>query len=86
MQAVFETLFDIVYLVSVITLGVLMIRGSRGHGQYFLYGMMAIVLGCGGWRFCVLCCASCRKMDGFVQTHRFHGGSIGISHLQSLVF
>lgn len=47
MQAVFETLFDIVYLVSVITLGVLMIRRSRGHGQYFLYGMMAVVLGCG---------------------------------------
>ena len=29
MQAIFETLFDIVYLVSVITLGVLMIRGSQ---------------------------------------------------------
>ena len=47
MQAIFETLFDIVYLVSVITLGVLMIRGSQGRRQYFLYGMMAVVLGCG---------------------------------------
>ena len=47
MQAIFETLFDIVYLVSVITLGVLMIRGSQGSRQYFLYGMMAVVLGCG---------------------------------------
>lgn len=47
MQAIFETLFDIVYLVSVIILGVLMIRGSKGRRQYFLYGMMAIVLGCG---------------------------------------
>lgn len=47
MQAIFETLFDIVYLVSVITFGVLMIRGSKGRRQYFLYGMMAIVLGCG---------------------------------------
>lgn len=47
MQAVFETLFDIVYLVSVITLGILMIRKSRGNRQYFLYGLMAVVLGCG---------------------------------------
>ena len=31
MQAIFETLFDIVYLVTVITLGILMIRGSRGE-------------------------------------------------------
>lgn len=30
MQAIFETLFDVVYLGAVITLGVLMIRGSRG--------------------------------------------------------
>lgn len=47
MQAIFETLFDIVYLVSVITLGILMIRGSKGCRQYFLYGVMAVVLGCG---------------------------------------
>ena len=33
MQAIFETLFDIVYLVTVITLGILMIRGSRGRQQ-----------------------------------------------------
>ena len=43
MQAIFETLFDIVYLVSVITLGILMIRGSKGRKQYFLYGIMAVV-------------------------------------------
>lgn len=47
MQAVFETLFDMVYLLSVITLGVIMIRQSRGRRQYFLYGLMAVVLGCG---------------------------------------
>ena len=47
MQAIFETLFDIVYLVTVITLGVLMIRGSRGEKQYLLYGVMAVTLGCG---------------------------------------
>ena len=47
MQAIFETLFDIVYLVTVITLGILMIRGSRGEKQYLLYGVMAVTLGCG---------------------------------------
>lgn len=47
MQAIFETLFDIVYLVTVITLGVQMIRGSKGRKQYLLYGAMAVTLGCG---------------------------------------
>lgn len=47
MQAIFETLFDIVYLVTVITLGILMIRGSKGRRQYLLYGAMAVILGCG---------------------------------------
>ena len=47
MQAIFETLFDIVYLISVITLGILMIRGSKGRKQYFLYGALAVILGCG---------------------------------------
>lgn len=47
MQAVFETLFDIIYLVSVIALGVIMLRRSDGRRQYFLYGLMAVVLGCG---------------------------------------
>lgn len=47
MQAIFETLFDIVYLVTVITLGILMLRGSRGRRQYLLYGAMAVTLGCG---------------------------------------
>ena len=40
-------LFDIVYLVTVITLGILMIRNSRGEKQYLLYGVMAVTLGCG---------------------------------------
>ena len=47
MQAIFETLFDIVYLVTVITFGVLIIRNSRGEKQYLLYGVMAVTLGCG---------------------------------------
>lgn len=47
MQAIVETLFDTVYLISVITIGVLMIRGSRGERQFRLFGLMAIVLGAG---------------------------------------
>lgn len=47
MQAIAETLFDTVYLISVITLGILMIRGSRGERQFWLFGWMAVVLGAG---------------------------------------
>lgn len=47
MQAIVETLFDVVYLVSVITIGILMIRGSKGESQFQLFGMMAVVLGAG---------------------------------------
>lgn len=47
MQAIMETLFDIVYLCSVITIGILMIRGSRGNRQFRLFGWMAVILGAG---------------------------------------
>ena len=47
MQAIMETLFDAVYLISVITIGLLMIRGSRGNGQFRLFDFMAVVLGAG---------------------------------------
>ena len=47
MQAMMETLFDIVYLVTVITIGIKMIRGSRGEMQFRLFGFMAVVLGAG---------------------------------------
>ncbi|HPR77973.1 MAG TPA: hypothetical protein PLR69_05180 [Candidatus Limiplasma sp.] len=47
MQAIMETLFDIAYLVTVITLGVLMIRKSKGNRQYTLFGWMAVILGSG---------------------------------------
>lgn len=42
-----ETLFDAVYLVTVITLGILMIRKSSGRKQYLLFGIMAVTLGAG---------------------------------------
>lgn len=47
MQAIFETIFDVVYLVTVVTLGVRMIKNSKGEKQYLLYGVMAVTLGCG---------------------------------------
>lgn len=47
MQAIVETLFDAVYLISVITVGILMIRGSKGNRQFVLFGWMAVVLGMG---------------------------------------
>ena len=47
MQAIFETLFDIVYLVTVVTLGVRMLRMSHGRRQYTLFGAMAVTLGLG---------------------------------------
>ena len=47
MQAIMETLFDIVYLTTVITLGVIMITKSKENKQYRLFGIMAVVLGLG---------------------------------------
>ena len=47
MQAIVETLFDAAYLASVITLGILMIKGSKKNAQFRLFGWMAVVLGAG---------------------------------------
>ena len=47
MQAIVETLFDAVYLITVITLGIRMIRGSGNNRQFRLLGWMAVVLGAG---------------------------------------
>ena len=47
MQAIVETLFDAVYLIPVITIGLTMIAKSNGNKQYRLFGIMAVVLGAG---------------------------------------
>ena len=49
MQAIMETIFDVVYLGTVITLGIIMIKRSRGKKdkQFLLFGVMAVVLGLG---------------------------------------
>lgn len=46
MQAIMETLFDILYLGTVLTLGILMLRGAKSR-QHRLFGAMAVVLGAG---------------------------------------
>lgn len=46
MQAIFETLFDVVYLIGVVILGIKMLREGKSK-QYKLYGIMAISLGAG---------------------------------------
>ncbi len=40
-------LFDTVYLISVITIGIVMIRRCKGERQFRLFGCMAVVLGAG---------------------------------------
>ena len=47
MQAIVETVFDAFYLILVITIGILMIKGSKGNVQFRLFGWMAVVLGAG---------------------------------------
>lgn len=47
MQAIFETLFDVVYLTTVTVLGIRMIQWHNGRKQYLLFGIMAVVLGVG---------------------------------------
>ena len=46
-QAIVETVFDAVYLCTVITLGILMLKGAKNNKQYALFGAMAVILGCG---------------------------------------
>lgn len=47
MQAIIETLFDVCYLVSVIMIGIRMVKSSKNSRQFKLFGWMAIVLGAG---------------------------------------
>ena len=47
MRAIIETVFDIFYLVTVLTVGIRMIRGSKAGTQFRLFGLMAVVLGAG---------------------------------------
>ena len=43
-QAIGETTFDVVYLTTVITIGIIMILKSKGIKEYLLFGIMAVTL------------------------------------------
>ncbi|MDI9216593.1 hypothetical protein [Clostridium tertium] len=47
MQAIMETTFDVVYLIAVVTLGIIMIMKNNGKKQYLLFWVMAVTLGVG---------------------------------------
>lgn len=47
MQAIMETLFDVIYLFTVITMGIWIIKKSKGGKEYKLFGIMAVTLGFG---------------------------------------
>lgn len=47
MQAIVETLFDAIYLILVISVGITMMVKSNGNKEYKLFGIMAVVLGAG---------------------------------------
>lgn len=47
MRAIFETVFDVVYLTSVVAIGIIMVKKAKGEKEYLLFGFMAIVLGLG---------------------------------------
>lgn len=47
MQAIMETLFDVIYLCTVVTVGINMIKNSNRNKQYKLFGIMAVLLGGG---------------------------------------
>jgi hypothetical protein len=47
MQAIMETIFDAAYLVAVITIGIIICVKSRKNRAFLLFGIMAVILGCG---------------------------------------
>lgn len=47
MEKIVEILFDCSYLISVITMGIIMIRKSNNSKQIKLFGIMAVILGLG---------------------------------------
>lgn len=47
MQAFIETVFDAFYLSTVVFLGIQMVRKCEGERQFYLFGIMALVLGFG---------------------------------------
>lgn len=72
MQAIMETIFDVVYLCGVVTLGILMIKGAGQRKEVRLFGIMAVILGCGD-AFHLVPRAYALCTDGLVN----HAASLG---------
>lgn len=47
MQGIMETIFDVIYLITVTAIGFWMIKNAKGNKQYKLFGLMAVILGFG---------------------------------------
>ncbi|MDR2596199.1 MAG: hypothetical protein LBC76_02650 [Treponema sp.] len=47
MQAIMESAFSVIYLITVITIGCYIIRRQRQNRQYMLFGIMTLILGFG---------------------------------------
>lgn len=47
MQAIMEPIFHVVYLTTVITLGIIMIRKSENNQYFKMFGFMSLILGLG---------------------------------------
>ena len=47
MQAIMEPIFHVVYLATVVTLGITMLRKSKDNQYFKLFGLMAVILGLG---------------------------------------
>ncbi|MEF9974751.1 MAG: hypothetical protein RR893_12590 [Clostridia bacterium] len=47
MQGIMETIFDVLYLGTAIFLGVRMLKASAKGSQFWLFGLMAVILGSG---------------------------------------
>ncbi|MEG2404578.1 MAG: hypothetical protein RSC01_06625 [Oscillospiraceae bacterium] len=47
MQALMETIFDACYLIGVVIAGIIMMKNAKGTKQYFMFGLMAVLLGSG---------------------------------------
>lgn len=76
MQAIMETIFDVVYLCGVVTLGILMIKGAGQRKEVRLFGIMAVILGCGD-AFHLVPRAYALCTDGLVN----HAASLGFGKL-----
>lgn len=74
MQAIMEPIFDILYLITVTTIGFFMIAKSKQNKEYLLFGIMAVVLGLGDAFHLIPRIIALTTENGFVE----HAAALGI--------